>query len=326
MKTFSEPCLIVGQGLAGSCLAWQFFRRKIPFQIIDHGSGGSSRVAAGMMNPVTGKNFQPSWRISEFHPQAIQFYTEIEELLGVRFWHPLPVLRLSNSEKEWRKIEGKFASPEVAPWLQGISTPPPGFAGAVELRGGGRLDTLNFMDATRDFFSNYGNYRISHYDTSHPHSNRILCEGALGLMDGQLGPHRCAKGEILTVCADWPESHIRIGAGGWLVPIGGGLFRIGSTYEWNDLDEKPTDAGRERIVAIAEILGGKKFEITAHVAGIRPILRRSEPLIGKNGSGDWIFNALGSKGSLYAPEIARMLADWIVDDIRPVEDFIYSPS
>lgn len=326
MMNTTHPCLIVGQGLAGSCLAWEFYRREIPFQFIDIGSGGSSRVAAGMINPITGKNFEPSWRIGEFHPQAVRFYTELETKLGTRFWYPLPILRLASSEKEWRKIKGKLDSPDVAPWLRSVDVnPPPGFTGAVEVNGGGRLDTLEFMDATREFFSNYGNYSKSHHDTTRPHPYRILCEGALGLMDGQLGHHRCAKGEILTVRANWPETHIRIGAGGWLVPIGDGHFRIGSTYEWNDLDEKPTDAGSERIIGIADTLGSKNFEITAHVAGIRPILRRSQPLIGMNQSGDWIFNALGSKGSLYAPEIARMLADWIEKGIRPDEEFIYSP-
>lgn len=319
-----QPWLIVGQGLAGSCLAWEFFHRGIPFEVVDNGSGGSSRVAAGMVNPITGKNFQPSWRIGEFHPQAIDFYTALEAKLAIRFWHPLPVLRLATSEKEWRKIAGKLDSPEVSRWLQSTDVRTPvGFAGAVELKGGGRLDTLAFMEATRDFLSNYGIHRISRHDTSLPHPKRILCEGASGLMDGQLGQHRCAKGEILTVRADWPETHIRIGAGGWLVPTGGGLFRIGSTYEWDELDEIPTDAGRDRIIEIAEKLGGRDFEITGHVAGIRPILRRSEPLIGKNTAGDWIFNALGSKGSLYAPGIARMLADWIDKDIRPDEDFIF---
>ncbi len=327
MNEARHPWLIVGQGLAGSCLAWEFFRRGIHFEMVDHGSSGSSRVAAGMINPITGKNFEPSWRIGEFHPNAIRFYTELEAKLAIRIWHPVGIFRLATSEKEWGKIQTKINAPEVSPWLHSADvTPPPGFVGAVELSGGGWLDTLAFMSATREFFTNYGNYSRSHHDTSRPHPNRILCEGALGLLDGQLGTHRCAKGEILTVRAGWPQTHIRIGAGGWLVPIGDGLFRIGSTYEWDVLDEMPTAAGREKIIEIAKKLGGKDFEIIAHVAGIRPILRRSQPLIVKNDRGDWIFNALGSKGSLYAPRMATMLADWIEKEIRPDHDFIYSPS
>lgn len=322
----SRPWLIVGQGLAGSCLAWEFFQRGIPFKIVDNGSGGSSRIAAGMVNPITGKNFHPSWRIKEFHPQALDFYTELESRLRTRFWYPLPILRLASSEKEWRKIEGKLGSPEVSQWVQSTTMPvPQGYIGAVELNGGGRLDTLSFMEPTRRFFADLGMLDISEHDTTQALTNRILCDGAMGLMKSQLGPHRCAKGEILTVQADWPRTHIRIGAGGWLVPIGSGSFRIGSTYEWDELNETPTAAGRDKILQVAEKLGSKDFKITNHVAGIRPILRRSQPLIGKNTAGDWIFNALGSKGSLYAPEMARMLADWIEKGIRPEKDFIFTP-
>lgn len=309
--------LIVGQGLAGTCLAWEFLRRGVTFRIADRGVGGSTRVAAGLINPITGKNFEPSWRIAEFHPQAIAFYRSLEQEFGERLWHPLPVLRLASSEKEWAKISAKLDLPEVRPWM-GSEHPdtPPGFIGGVELAGGGWLDTKKFLQLSCDRFLESGLFA----ETGSP---RIRCEGAAGLIAGGMGEHRCAKGEILTVRADWPETHIRIGAGGWLVPIGGGYFRVGSTYDWDNLDESPTAAGLERITAIAAKLGGEDFEVIAHVAGIRPILRRSQPLVGKNASGDWVFNGLGSKGTLYAPGMAAMLADWILDGIRPAPEFVF---
>ena len=102
-----------------------------------------------------------------------------------------------------------------------------------------------------------------------------------------------------------------------MVPLGGGLFKAGSTYEWNDLDELPTAGGRARVEEMARQLGGDGFEVVAHDAGIRPILRRSEPLIGPDGAGGWMFNALGSKGSLYAPGTALRLADWLMDGTEP---------
>ncbi|MEP3211738.1 MAG: FAD-dependent oxidoreductase [Luteolibacter sp.] len=317
-----QPWHIIGQGLAGTCLAWEFLRRDIAFKISDPGHGGSSRVAAGLINPITGKNFEPSWRIDEFHPKAIAFFQKTEAILGATLWHPRPILRLASSDKEWAKITSKLKLPHIRPWLSGNNPAiHPGFIGAVELTGGGRIDTAKFIELSAQYFLQKG--LLSTEIISAPGPSSILCQGAVGLMENQLGQHRCAKGEILTVRADWPQSHIHIGAGGWLVPIGGGQFRIGSTYEWNQLDESPTAAGLERITGIARKLGGEDFKITAHVAGIRPILRRSEPLIGKNPDGQWIFNALGSKGTLYAPEMASMLTDWITQDRRPEEIFIY---
>jgi glycine/D-amino acid oxidase-like deaminating enzyme len=64
-------------------------------------------------------------------------------------------------------------------------------------------------------------------------------------------------------------------------------------------------------------LGGTEFEVIDHEAGVRPILRRSEPLIGPLAEGGWMFNALGSKGSLYAPGMAARLARWLLNGIEP---------
>jgi glycine oxidase len=312
---------IVGQGLAGTCLAWQLWRRGVAFTLLDRDTGGSSRVAAGMVNPITGKNFEPSWRIADFLPEALEFYAAAEQRIGRQVWYPFPVLRLAGSDKEWRKIVSKLESPDVAPWVAGEVEPPAGWVGAVEVRGGGRLDTRAFLDGSREFFKELGCFRIGALDPDDFRAGEIRCEGAAGLFQGRYGPHRCAKGEILTVRASgWDEHQIRIGAGGWLVPQGGGLFKAGSTYEWNELDEVPTLSGRLRVEEIARRLGGGDCEVVAHEAGIRPILRRSQPLIGPLGGGAWMCNALGSKGSLYAPGLARRLADWLVDGAEPEPD------
>ena len=309
---------IVGQGLAGTCLAWALWRRGEEFTLIDRGAGGSSRVAAGMVNPITGKNFEPSWRLAEFLPEALEFYAEVESQIGRRLWYPFPVLRLAGSDKEWRKIVSKLDAPDVAPWVVGEVDPPAGWTGAVELRGGGRLDTRAFMDGSREFFESRGCYQlgVASQDEIMPHE--IRCEGAAGLLAGHYGPHRCAKGEILTIrAAGWDETQIRIGAGGWLVPQGAGVFKVGSTYEWDELDDLPTAKGRLRVEEIAGRLGGDGFEVTGHDAGVRPILRRSQPLIGPVEGGGWMFNALGSKGSVYAPGMAARLARWLLDGTEP---------
>ena len=310
----SAPWTIVGQGLAGTCLAWELWHRGVEFRIVDRERGGSSRVAAGLINPVTGKNFEPTPRIAEFLPEALEFYQKIEERFSMPMWHPLPILRLAGDEREWLKMLAKRERPDVACWLvdEGAPRSMDGWLGAMELNGGGRIDTRSFLDTSREFFREHGIYQHEEItpDDSSPH---IWCDGSAGLILGRHGPHRCAKGEILTLrSAHWNPSHIRIGAGGWLVPLGNGLFKAGSTYEWDQLDESPTTEGREKVLSIARRLTGEgDIEVIAHEAGIRPILRRSEPSIGPLGDGDWMFNGLGSKGSLHAPGMARRLADLI---------------
>jgi glycine oxidase len=308
---------IVGQGLAGTCLAWALWERGVEFTIVDRGAGGSSRIAAGMVNPLTGKNFEPSWRIAEFLSEALEFYAEVETRIGRKVWHPFPVLRLAGSDKEWRKIQTKLEAPDVAPWVAGEVAAPAGWVGAVEVHGGGRLDTRAFLEGSREFFEKLGAFQLGEVSMKGA-AREIRCEGAAGLLAGHYGPHRCAKGEILTLrAAGWDEARIRIGAGGWLVPLAGGIFKAGSTYEWDELDELPTEKGRLRVEEIVSRLGGGEFEVIGHDAGVRPILRRSQPLIGPVDGGGWMFNALGSKGTLYAPGMAARLARWLLDDREP---------
>jgi len=319
----AAPWLIVGQGLAGTCLAWHLWWKGQPFRIIDRCQGGSSRVAAGLINPITGKNFHSAPLTATFLPESIGFYQKIEGILSLRFWHPLPILRLAATAAEWTKIQSKLDHPDIACWLAPEQpAPPPGWHGAALLSGGGRLDTCAFLDSSRAFFEQHGCFSSADWDLSHPATSTILCEGAPGLIAGRAGPHRCAKGEILTVHAPhWPADHIRIGAGGWIIPLTDALFKIGATYEWDDLDEVPTAAGLAFAHEIAAKLADADFSIIAHQAGIRPILRRSEPLIGPLPSGHWFFNGLGSKGSLHAPATARILTDWLTEGTEPPPTF-----
>jgi len=52
--------LIVGQGLAGSLLAWELIQRGCSVLVVDKGEENASQVAAGLINPVTGIRFVKS--------------------------------------------------------------------------------------------------------------------------------------------------------------------------------------------------------------------------------------------------------------------------
>ena len=309
-------------GLAGCCLAWQrHFRGEDFTWEDDERPGSASRVAAGLVNPVTGKNFSVSWRLAEFLPEAEAFYARVGGLLGKTLWFPLPVWRLVG-EKEWAKVEGKLE--EARPWIVAVEEDVPGWRAAVVLKGGGRVATREFCEGTREYFPEARRLRNGlARDAPATVSNAarsVLCEGAAGLVAGRLEGHRCAKGEILTLRAPaWRDDRILIGGGGWLVPLGGGAFKAGSTYVWDRLDGEPTPEGRARVEEIARLLGGPDFEVIAHEAGVRPIVRKSQPVIGPLDDGRIMFNGLGSKGSLYAPGVARRLAAWLANetDIEP---------
>src|SRR5436190_1596500 len=98
--------VIVGQGLAGTTLAWQLRRRGQRVLVIDHEGGGSaSRIAAGLVTPVTGKRLAKSWRWDELFPAAVTFYRSLEAEIGGAFFHQRPAVRLFADEAERDEFE-----------------------------------------------------------------------------------------------------------------------------------------------------------------------------------------------------------------------------
>ena len=60
---------IIGQGLAGSILAYFLLKEGQNVQIFDNPSiPSSSKVAAGIYNPVTGKRLVKTWLADDIFP------------------------------------------------------------------------------------------------------------------------------------------------------------------------------------------------------------------------------------------------------------------
>lgn len=310
-----KPVVIVGLGLAGACTAWHLWHRGVAFRIIDSGKRGSSHVAAGLVHPVTGKNCTVAEGYALHRREAEAFYQHCETLLQQQVWHPLEVVRLlGNTER--KKLLPKFEAGPAAEWVidMDLHESEQGDI-AITLRGGARLDVAEFLRRSRAFFGKHGLVEEREFSGVSGDATTILCEGAQGLMRGHpvAWQHRCAKGEILTVHApSWRQSRMITGRG-WLVPVGNDCYKVGATYEWNQLDEMPSEKGLRHIESIARHLGGAHYTILSHDAGIRPILRKSQPVAGMISPDVYVLNGLGSKGSLHAPWATRALVEHLLD-------------
>ena len=70
--------LIIGQGICGTWLSWYLKKENKQFLVIDNNLNDSaSRVAAGIINPVTGRRIVTTWMIDELIPFAWEAYNEI---------------------------------------------------------------------------------------------------------------------------------------------------------------------------------------------------------------------------------------------------------
>lgn len=79
--------IVVGQGIAGSCLAYELLERGARTIVYDDGwKSAACTVAAGVINPITGKRLVKSWRSAVAHPYARDFYQVLERRLGGVFF------------------------------------------------------------------------------------------------------------------------------------------------------------------------------------------------------------------------------------------------
>lgn len=330
MKRFDA--IIVGQGLAGTTLALALRRLGCRVVIIDRGGERSaSRVAAGLITPVTGQRMAASWRFAELFPVAESFYREVEQELGIRCFHRQRMVRLFVDEAERAAFEARAGTllrglvEPLKPWKSACR-----FVinhGGFEMTTAARLDVRAYLDATRARLEADGAFQTGEIDPatdiasdhSGVHIPRfnlsanwlIFCQGYGTNVLFYGIPFNAAKGEVLTLkCGTVSECPI-VHKGAWFAPLEGDLALAGSTYERDVLDNVPTAAGRAQIEAKLRAMTDAPLEVIDHRAGVRPVLLDGRPILGMHPRFPRIglFNGLGSKGALLAPHFAMQFAN-----------------
>ncbi len=331
--------LIVGQGLAGSALALALKELEASVLVVDDlDDFAASRVAAGLITTLAGKGMNPAWRQAEYLPIAFDYYKELERAHGVRLLHELPVSRLFDDQKQRAKFEKKKEA--MNGWL-GDNTPlPEGVLaedGYFTMCNSGRLDTRAYLKLVRNILANdflEGRVDLDDLDAGasdvrwkgRVFKKVIFCTGYQGLVEGMFNiPHRCSKGEMLTVKIDGlPQDRI-LNRNGWLVPVGGSLWRAGATYSWDELTTETTQDGHDNVSRRVASLVVHPFQVVDHYAGVRPIVQTSQPAIGLHDTTPTmgVFNGLGSKGVISSRAVAVHFAKVLegLEDVDPELDY-----
>jgi glycine oxidase len=311
--------LIVGQGLAGTMLAWACERSGIGFCITDHGHAASaSAVAAGIINPITGRRLVKSWRIDSQLPAARAAYREIEDVLGVRLWHDLRIRRRFADERErvvWREKQSRG---ELAPY------------GGVEeedgawISGAARVDLLTLLRGSRARWEAAGRLCARAAEPAREREQHDLVIDCRGLGAAQAGtfafvPWEFSKGETLELAVEGLAPDVALNRRHWLVPFDAGTARVGATHEPGRCDAEPTAAARALLETSAqELLGAERnFSVIRHLAGVRVTLGDKRPAAGRHPDDSrlGLVNGLGGKGALWAPMLARQWVNHLTEGI-----------
>jgi glycine oxidase len=316
--------LIVGQGLAGTLLAFSLKKRGLAVQVIDNGHrSAASMVAAGMWNPVSFRTLSKTWRADEFLPKALSLYAELEHFCGEQFVHPMELLRVFSSETEWHqwqkaldKGDNQYLSPGPTDEPE-IHTP----FGSGIVTGAGWVDLPLMLHSFRKKLEESGEIETREIHNVEELAERaekvIFCTGYRGteVDDFSQLPLLPNKGEVLTaILSGIPDNRI-VNNGKFFLPTHSGLWRIGSTYGWNQSDTKTSDEARAELIGYVQLWTDIAPTISEHVAGIRPTVKDRRPLVGfhpeKKNIG--IFNGMGTRGVLICPAMAEMLANHIIN-------------
>lgn len=311
----SGRVLIVGQGLAGTALALELEAAGIPFVVASEGHArAASRVAAGLVNPIAGQRFVKVWRVEELLPFAESWYRAVGARLGVALWHPLRLRRRFANDIEASRAAKKLASGELAPFATAGE-------GGVEIHGAAWVDLPALLQAAAELWGGRGWLRAAAVkreelaaDASgvtwrgEAFAAAIFCTGAGALAREWFPelPFEAAKGEIVHVRGAQLAPDEAVSRGTWVLPDGGSGARVGATYERGVEDVAPTAAAREKLLADARELVAGDLMVLEQRVGVRVSLPDRLPAVGwREGMRVGFFGALGSKGTLCAPWLAR---------------------
>jgi glycine oxidase len=325
--------LIIGQGIAGTALGYRLEQEGKKIVILDQpATNKSSRVAAGLYNPVTGRKMVKSWIAEYLFPEIEPFYEELERVSGREFLTRKKIYRPFLSVEEQNEWMGHSSDPKIKMFIEEIFTESqyPELRdpfGGVLLRMSGWLNSNEFLDGMAAYFGEW--LILEEFDEkllekcsegwkykTMVAKNLIFCNG-LGALKSRFFnylPFSPVKGEILEVAQDFDPDFI-VNRGVFRVQLSKGVYRVGSTYTWHDLDIGPTESAKNEILSkLSDVVMLPIGAIKSHKTGIRPATRDRKPFLGKHPTEDgvYIFNGFGAKGVSLVPYFSKIMTQYLI--------------
>jgi len=330
--------LIIGQGLAGSLLAWELLHRGCKVVIVDNGLESASQVAAGLINPITGLRFVKTADVDSLLPAAKIYYTRLSDFFAHNFYHEQTMLRIFRNPEESNNCKKRLTQTGYRRYLGDITEPghpvkslltPFGY---LEQKQTGYLLTRPLLTSLKKFFIARACYRSMEFDyrgirlgpflgwQDIMSKQIIFCDGYRASHNPWFAwlPWQPVKGEILTLAHgnDLPGKILNYG--NWLIPLNAHTIKIGASFDRNCIDNKTTQQVRDALLkSLQEIAPQIHTTLIDQQAGIRPCTQDRQPFIGQHLHHPQlaIFNGFGAKGSLRIPWYAQHFADVLLKNV-----------
>lgn len=336
--------IIVGQGLCGTFLSWNLIKAGKKVSVIDASRPNSStKLASGVINPVTGRRIVRTWEIETLLPYAWEAYTQLgkdirQDIIkqcNILDFHPTPqmelafrnrlpeeteYLRVPENPDAWRAyFEFPFGIGEINPCL------------LIDLNAmlTGWRKELAAQNALIESKFQLSELKVESHRVSYGQweaEKIIFCDGTDGFENPyfQILPYAGNKGEVIIASIpDLPRNHI-YKQGINLVPWKEDLWWIGSNYEWDYQDLDPSQAFREKVEQQLKHWLKLPYNIVDHQAAVRPANMERRPFVGLHPvhSSIGVFNGMGTKGCSLSPYFGHQFTQHLLYDapLNPLAD------
>ena len=329
----SLSIVVVGGGIAGATAA--VYLSLAGARVSVYAGAGQVATEAGIANPFTARKGNPAWRYAE----ALVAFDALAQTIGVDAQRG--VLRPARDLKQARAFAAVAgAHPAWASWLEGdeaarrfpaVAVP----RGALWIPRGRSLSFSSLLSSLHQTARLQGATVVPQTVEAVSGSGRVrvhLVSGEVGLFDYALlcvgggfgrfpllhgyGLHRI-KGQTVRLERPPALPDLPAVSGGGYVLTRPESVLVGASYEHDFADLAPSDAVTEELRRKAERLvpALSGAPLLGASAGVRVTRPGRMPLLGpvRADGRVWAFTALGSKGLLSAPLLARALPAYLTD-------------
>lgn len=331
--------ILIGQGIAGSLLYYFLKSRGKKVAIFDEPNPGSpSRIAGGMYTPLSGRGLQKSWISDRILPFAEKIYRSLEERSGKKFLFKKDIYKIFATEIEMQEWNSEAHASEISGCID--DNKPDRFYsekfhspfGSIVVNNSGFVDLKSVIAMISLEARNSNELIPEKFEFSKMilHENRItydsieakkciFCDGSKGIENPFFNwiPFSLNKGELLTIHSqDIPEDFIVKKGTLYILPLGKNKFKTGSTFDWSEFTDTPTEKAKDKIIANLKNTIQVDFSIEEHEAGIRPSIADRRPVIGLHPKSRnvGIFNGFGTKGASLSPYLADQFSKFLEND------------
>ncbi len=329
--------LIVGQGICGTWLSFFAEKAKLSFAVIDDNNANtSSKIASGIINPVTGRRMVQTWLADELHAFNSQSYADFDKQHSIQSIQQKDIINFFSAPDMAAKFNSLVAegNPYCTPvvdetfykqnfhYIFGIGITSPCFL----------VDVRKMLQAQQKHLLQQEKLWQEKFDISllQETENGIVYKNIeakkIVFADGVAGqniplfknlPYAITKGEALIVqIKDLPTDYMykkTLSIVPWKTDEQ--LFWVGSSFDRDFVDGQSSAHFKNETMERLKQWMGLPFELVDHLASLRPTTVERRPFVGfhPQQKNIGVLNGMGSKGCSLAPYFAKQLVDHLAN-------------